>query len=340
MKAALVQPDGSLKTSEVPTPEPGPGSVLVEVAYCGICGSDVHMLDAGMMPEGSVPGHELSGRIAALGKGVEGWKEGDPVVVLPMDPCFSCEPCRQWMIALCEEGLSRAYGLGNLPGGFAQYMLVRPSMLFRVPEGMDLKTAALNEPWAVAVHGVNLSGFKIGGHAVVMGAGPIGLLCVSALRSAGAAGIYVSEPDAFRAGRARAMGVDAVLDPSRDSPLAVVQERIGRAPGYVFDCAGTEMSLQEAAGIAGYRGHVVALGVPMGNATMFPLQCFLRETRFSFSLAYTYPEFGDSLHLLGGGIVRPETVVSDVIPLREIEGAMKMLHGPGHTKILMDCQAV
>lgn len=340
MKAAVVQHDGTLKMSEFPTPEPEPGGLVVEVAFCGICGSDVHMLDAGMMPAGSVPGHELSGRIAAVGKGVEGWKEGDPVVVLPMDPCFSCEPCWHGDIALCQAGISRAYGLGNLPGGFSQYMLVRPSMLFRIPEGMDLRTAALNEPWAVAVHGVNLAGFQVGGHAVVMGAGPIGLLCVSALRAAGAVGVYLSEPDFFRAEKARALGVEAIVDPTRDSVGAVVQEKLGRAADYVFDCAGTESSMQEAAGIAGCRGHVVALGVPMGNATIFPLQCFLKETRFSFSFGYRYREFGESLRLLASGPVRPEIVVSDVIPLREIREAMKMLHGSGHVKILIDCQAV
>ncbi|MEW6441296.1 MAG: alcohol dehydrogenase catalytic domain-containing protein [bacterium] len=340
MKAALVQPDNSLKVSEVPSPEPGPGSLVVKVAYCGICGSDVHMLDAGMMPTGSVPGHELSGSIAAIGQGVEDWREGDPVVVLPLDPCFACEPCRGWNVSLCQDGVARAYGLGGLPGGFSEYMQVRPSMLFRVPDGMDLKTAALNEPWAVAVHGVNLSGFKVGGSAVVMGAGPIGLLCVSALQAAGAAGIYVSEPDPFRADKARALGVDAVFNPKTDYTGAAVQEKLGRAPEYVFDCAGTDSSMEEAAGIAGVHGHVVALGVPMRNTTLFPLPCFLKETRFSFSFGYTYREFGECLRLLGSGRVRPDVVVSGVMPLGEIGSAMKRLHGSGHAKILIDCQAV
>lgn len=340
MKAAVVGADGKLKVADVPTPEAAPGSVVVEVAYCGICGSDVHMLDAGMMPQGSVPGHELSGRIASVGQGVEGWREGDPVVVLPLDPCFSCEPCRHGAVSLCQEGVLRAYGLGNLPGGFAQYMAARPSMLFRLPDNLDLMTAALNEPWAVAVHGVNLSGFRIGAHAAVMGAGPIGLLTVSALRGAGAAGIYVSEPDAFRAEKARALGVEAVIDPSAEDPGSVVAARTKRLPDYVFDCAGTPSSMQEASNIAGWRGRVVLVGVPMGNATVFALFCFLKETEFRFSFGYNYREFGECLDLLARGAVRPEVVVSDVVPLREIADAFETLHRTGHTKILIDCHGV
>jgi threonine dehydrogenase-like Zn-dependent dehydrogenase len=104
---------------------------------------------------GCIIGHELSGHIAAVGEGVEGWSNGDAVVVMPIDPCFSCEPCGRGDTQICEELLSRYYGLGINPGGFGQYMLVRPSMLFRVPDGMDMKLAALTEPWAVAVRGVS-----------------------------------------------------------------------------------------------------------------------------------------------------------------------------------------
>ena len=115
------------------------------------------------------------------------------MVIMPLDPCLSCEPCRRGDIQLCLEGVIRGYGLGANPGGFAQYMTVKPSMLFPMPEGLDMKTAALNEPWSVAVRGVNMTGGGLGRHAVVMGAGPIGLLCVYALKLSGAGSIWVSE---------------------------------------------------------------------------------------------------------------------------------------------------
>jgi len=339
MKAARVQPDGSLVVSDVPEPEPGPGDVVVKVAYCGICGTDIHMLDAGLLPPGLVIGHEISGTVAHAGVEVEGWREGDPVALLPLDPCFSCEPCRQGSVMICREAFSRNYGVGGNPGGFSEFMLVRPSMLFRIPEGLDLRAAALNEPWSVAVHGVNLSGIPKGGPAVVMGAGPIGLLCVAALRAMGAGAICVSEPDPYRREKAEGLGVDLVVDPSRESPGDVVRDKIGRDPETVFECVGTETSIQDASAIVGPFGRVVALGVPMGPASIFPMSWFMKEIRLSFSLGYTYEEFERGLRLLAQGAVDPDTVISDVLPLGEIQQAMGMLRSSGHMKILIDCRS-
>ena len=340
MKAALVQADGSMKVSEVPTPEAAPGSVVVKVAFCGICGSDIHMLDAGLFPAGCIIGHEMSGFIADVGQGVEGWQEEDPVAVMPLAPCFSCEPCKRGDVQICQEGLTRSYGLGMNPGGFAQFISVSPSALFRIPNGLEPRGAALNEPWSVAVHGVNLSGFRIGEPAAVLGGGPIGLLCMFALRAAGASQVFVSEPDPFRAERARATGADLVVDPSKEFPADRFQEHAGKAPKFVFDCAGTETSTDEAAAIAGPYGRVVLLGVPMGNASLFPLRWFMRELQLLFSFGYTYAEFGGCLQVLARGAVEVDNVVSDVMPLAEVDHAFKLLHGSGHTKILIDCQAV
>jgi (R,R)-butanediol dehydrogenase/meso-butanediol dehydrogenase/diacetyl reductase len=340
MKAALVQGDGKLKVEECLTPEPGPEEVLVKVAYCGICGSDLHMADLGIFPPGSIIGHETSGHVAAVGEGVQGWSEGDAVIVLPMDPCFACEPCRRGDIQVCVEGIVRGYGLGGNPGGFAQYMLVRPSMLYQVPDGMDMKLAALNEPWAVAVRGVNLSNLRVGDHAVVMGMGPIGLLSVYALKIAGAVKIYVSEPDPFRAEKAQAAGVDGVFDPKKVVVADEVRKAGGRAPDVVIDCAGTETSIEEAGAIVGPHGRIVVLGVHMGNVALFPMNWFMKEIRLSFSLGYSLREFESSIGQLARGAVDPEVVVSDVVPLDEIERAFESLHGSGHTKVLVDCQGV
>jgi (R,R)-butanediol dehydrogenase/meso-butanediol dehydrogenase/diacetyl reductase len=340
MKAALVKSDGSLEVRDYPNPEPGPGDLVVKVAYCGICGSDIHLLERGLLPPDCIIGHELSGHIVSVGDEVEGWKEGDAVVVLPLDPCFECEPCRKGNIQICQNGITRGYGLGINPGGFSEYMLVKPSMLFRVPEGLDMKTAALNEPWSVAFHGVSMSDFCFGARAVVMGAGPIGLLCIYALKASGASEIYVTEPDEFRRERATAAGADMVIDPSKEYVDSYIKEATGSAPDYVFDCAGTANSLDEAAVILNQHGRIVVLGVYMDNARIFPLSWFAKEIRLNFSLGYNLQEFGAGIKLLGKGLVDGDVVTSDVLPLSEIDNAFKMLHGSGHTKVLLDCQAV
>lgn len=340
MKAALVQADGSLKIGEVPTPSAGPGDVVVKVAYCGICGSDLHLIGTSMLPPGCIIGHELSGTVVEIGAGVEGWALGDAVTVLPIDPCFTCSACGRGDIQQCREGVVRGYGLGINPGGFAQYMRVRPSMLFRLPQGLDLKTAALNEPWSVALHGVNQAGVSLGAPAAVMGAGPIGLFSLMALNAAGAGRIFVSEPDPYRRSRAEAAGADFLIDPSRDYPGAVIMEELGASPSYVFDCAGTEASLEEASAIVGGGGIIIALGVPIGNAVIFPLPWFAKEIRVKFSLGYTYKEFGRGLELLAKGAVKFDAVVSDIMSLTEVDRAFTLLKGSGHSKILIDCRAV
>jgi 2-desacetyl-2-hydroxyethyl bacteriochlorophyllide A dehydrogenase len=338
MKAAFLKTGGRFEISECPVPEPGPGEVVVRVAYCGICGSDLHLVDAGMLPPGCIIGHELSGRIEAVGGGVEGWGEGDPVVVMPIDPCFSCVPCKKGNTQLCGEGLKRSYGLGRLPGGFAEYMLVKPSMLFRIPDGLDMKTAALNEPWAVAMHGVNMLDPNGESLVLVMGAGPIGLLSVYALRKAGVKDIYVSEPDGFRAEKAAATGAAEVIDPGKTNPATVLHKNAGRAPDVILDCAGTKSSTQDAAAMVGARGKVLVLGVNMGSISIMPLICFAKEIEFKFSFGYTSREFGESIELLASGAVAPDVVISDVMPLIDIGEAFKFLNGPGHSKILIDCR--
>jgi threonine dehydrogenase-like Zn-dependent dehydrogenase len=218
-------------------------------------------------------------------------------------------------------------------------MLVKPSMLFRIPDGLDMKTAALNEPWAVAVHGANMLDLNRESLVLVMGAGPIGLLSVYALRRAGVKEIYVSEPDGFRAQKAAAAGATEVIDPGKTNPAAFLHKNAGRAPDVVFDCAGTKNSTQDAAAMVGARGKVLVLGVHMSGISIIPLICFAKEVEFKFSFGYTAREFGESVELLAGGAVAPEVLISDVMPLGDIGDAFSMLRASGHSKILIDCRA-
>ncbi len=337
MKAAIVQADQTLKVEECPTPEPGKGEVLIKVAYAGICGSDLHMLGAGLFPPGTILGHEFSGHIAALGEGVDSWREGEPVVVMPLDSCMTCEPCKRGDIQICQSGLLGGYGVGINPGGFAQYIVVKSSLLYRVPDGLAMKTVTLNEPWAVAGRGINQSGIKQGDHALVMGAGPIGLLCIYALKNIGAENIFVSEPDPYRADMALSAGADYVIDPNKENPGDKVMQITGKAPYFIFECAGTENSMQEAASISGSQGHIVMLGVHQGNVSIFPLVWFAKEISITFSMGYSLSEFSNCIDLLAKGVVDPDLIISDVYSLDNIDEAFNALHGSGHTKILIDC---
>ncbi len=338
MKAVIFKSRGQFEIVDREVPAPGPGEVLVKVAYCGICGSDLHLVDMGMLPRGAVIGHELSGHVAAIGPEVTGWGEGDPVVVMPLDPCGQCSQCKTGDTQRCADGMKRSYGLGVNPGGFAEYMLVKTSALFPLPDGLDLKTAALNEPWAVAVHAVDLLELDHDPLTLIMGAGPIGLLCLYALKLRGATKVHVSEPDPYRADKARAAGAVSVIDPKASKPGSVLSAAAGRLPDLVIDCVGTESSTSEAIAIAGAGGHVTVLGVHMGKIGILPIVCFGKELSFNFSFGYRADEFGAALQSLASGVIDYEVVVSDVLPLAQTGAAFDLLHQSGHTKILIDCQ--
>lgn len=340
MKAAYTHPDGTFEIVTCPKPSPGPGEVVIKVAYCGICGSDLHLVERGLLAETCVLGHEISGYVAEVAEDLAGWTVGDAVSVLPFNYCFDCAPCRSGNDQLCTERISGSYGLGRIPGGFSQFILVKSSMLFQVPEGLDLVTAALNEPWAVAWHGIRKLDLAPGTEALVIGAGPIGLLCVFALRLAGVESVYVSEPNRFRAERARTAGAKEVFDPRETSPGCAVQERSGRAPDYVIDCAGTSSSLQEAVTAAAPLGQVLALGVHFGEAQLTPLVCFGKEVHIRFSLGYSSRDFRGALDRLAGGAVQTDTVISSAAPLGDIAGAFRRLKEAKETKIILDCQNV
>ncbi len=338
MKAAFTEENNKFKIEECPLPEPGDGDILVKIAYCGICGSDIHMFNAGMFPPGCIIGHEISGYVVKTGKDVSGWKEGDPVVVFPMDPCGSCAPCRDGEVQHCREGIGRRYGVGLLPGGFAQYILAKPSMLFKIPASLDIKLAALTEPLSVSVRGVNNSGIKKGAHVLIMGAGPIGLFCIPALKKKGAGKIFISEPDAFRAEKAAALGADNIFNPKKTDPADEIKKLTGAAPEYIFDCAGTEDSIQEAAYMAECRGRIIVLGLYNGSVSIMPIIFLNKELSISFSLGYNHKDFSESIELLSAGLIDPAAAISGVFGLEEINSAFESLKKPGNMKVLLDCR--
>lgn len=337
MKAAVIQPDYSLKIEEIPTPEPSTDDILIKVSCCGICGSDLHFLTSKTLPPGVVIGHELSGYIEAVGPDVTEWFKGDKVVAMPFDPCLACKRCKAGDTHHCKSGMSRSYGLGIKPGAFSEYMLVKPNMLYKIPENLDMKTASLTEPLAVALRAVNMSKIKNDEPVLVMGAGPIGVLTVQALKLSGVNYIFVSEPDPYRAEKSVQAGATKAFDPNKVLIGNEITRISGSLPGTVFECAGTASSMQEAALLVKSLGQIIMLGVHQGNVTIFPLIWFPKEINLRFSFGYTMAEFEQSLNILAGAPDIYETVVSDDLPLSQINKAFHLLRSPGHSKIIINC---
>jgi (R,R)-butanediol dehydrogenase/meso-butanediol dehydrogenase/diacetyl reductase len=162
VRAVKVAEDRRLVVVECPAPEPGQGQALVEVSYCGICGSDLHFREVPeLFPAGTVPGHEFSGRIARVGDGVRTWSAGDRVCVLPFGQCGECAICRAGNEQVCPHAVSNGVGLGTgRPGAYAEQVVVDERMLFSLPESVDDRAGTLVEPLAAVALGLDTASIE------------------------------------------------------------------------------------------------------------------------------------------------------------------------------------
>lgn len=317
MRVAAYTGNHSLAVEERDVPSPRADEMVLAVAYCGICGTDVHGLEAGWLHPGAVPGHEYSGRVAAVGAGVRGWREGDAVVAEPGRVCGTCAFCRGGRPSLCRAVIDGI--LNGSPGAFAEYVVVQGRQLHRVPAGLDLRAAALAEPLAVALHGITRSGVQPGGSALVTGAGPIGCLTVAALKARGLAQVVVSEPSSVRREAALACGADRAVAPEElevpGNPLAEVADPVDA----VLECAGNPAAF--AAGLARLRpgGTLVIVGAGLERPTLEHTRVLLRELVVTGALNYDEGGFDAALALLASGtlpldrLIAPRTVGLDGI---------------------------
>jgi (R,R)-butanediol dehydrogenase / meso-butanediol dehydrogenase / diacetyl reductase len=322
---AVIDPDRRLTVTTSTVPEPGPGEVTVDVAYNGVCGSDLHLLFDPPDPlVGHVLGHEFSGVVRATGDGVTGWAPGDRVVVLPIDACGTCQACTNGGdSAVCVTGLAGGPGIGR-PGGLAATVAVPAAMLHRVPDGLGLRDAALTEPLAVAMRGVAHAGVQAGDTVVVAGAGPIGLLTVEALHAREIDRILVVEPNPERRARAARFGVDVCSPGDAPAAAARLDDPNVRA---VIECTGHPSVVDLGVNLLGYGGRLVVVGVHSAPASVHLLAMSLKEVIVVGSTAYSTADFGAALDALAAGLVDTDALVTSVVGLPDANAKVAELHG-------------
>jgi 2-desacetyl-2-hydroxyethyl bacteriochlorophyllide A dehydrogenase len=270
MKAGIWQGIGVIECGEWETPEPRPGEVLVKVHYCGFCGSDPHIIE-GDLPIGRPPqvlGHEVAGTVAALGDGVRGVELGDRVACNLYGYCGSCAWCRAGQPNHCQRKHFSAKG-------FAEFAVYKPEQLFKLPDSVSFSVGAMLEPVATSLHAVETGEVAIGEHVLVIGGGPLGLICAQLARAAGAATVVVSEPRERNRMLALQLGVDRALDPATDNLRAHAQAT-GERQGFdaVFEVAGAPSALTLAPELVSTRGRVVVVGV-FAREVSIPVSPFL-----------------------------------------------------------------
>jgi L-iditol 2-dehydrogenase len=269
MKAAVLRAVGDLRLEEVADPKPADNEVLIRVKAAGLCGTDVHMW-AGTNTEGTfpfIPGHEWAGEVVAAGEGIRSFKVGDRVVAEVPIPCRICANCKDGMEPnMCPDFELYGFSWEN-PGGMAEYTLAREERLFKIPDNVSYKEAALVEPVSVAYHGVWGSGGGAAPHdrVAVFGAGPIGLFAMLSCKASGSP-VIVIEPQSFRRQTALDLGADVVVDPTSEDVVQKVMDHTGgRGATLVLECSGSNGALAATLDVVGKQGRIVLIGQSAGR---------------------------------------------------------------------------
>ncbi|KAB1642703.1 zinc-dependent alcohol dehydrogenase [Gulosibacter chungangensis] len=331
MKAIVFHPSGP-RLEERPVPVAGQNELLLKVEYCGICGSDIHAGEPDFHP-GTIMGHEFSATVVDLGPGATGFAVGDRVVVHPnAQVCGECEECRRGLTNLCAGVWKTATGLVR-DGGLASFTTAKTGSTHKLPDSVDFATAALVEPLAVALHAVRRSGFAIGQTAVVLGAGPIGLLVTTLLAAAGASEITVVEPSPTRRKYALQQGAQYVIDPNAVDTVDHFDQ--AGQPDYVFECSGVAELVGIAIRIVRKRGVVTVSGFSRRPPQFAAADLLHKEVSLMGSFIYTH-EFAEAISLLASGKIDARPLISGIVSLDEgLDAFAKMKSSPDVVKLLI-----
>ncbi|MFC1949416.1 zinc-binding dehydrogenase [Chloroflexota bacterium] len=343
MRAAVRLGDGftgGIKITDVPDlPDPGPNQVKVKIAYCGICGSELHMFDPAFNsrpspfpPRESVGGHEASGTVVAFGSEVQDIEIGDRVTLNFKATCGTCYYCRNKMEAYCERG-------GSATGSNAEYAMYHASCVYKLPDNMSLEVAALLEPVCVALHTVDMANIHPGSTAAVLGAGPIGLLSAIIAKRAGATKLLVSEPVASRRELAKKYGAIAVVDPINEDLMSIAKELTdGRGFESVIDATGKLAITKQALELADKGATVVWAAMYPEGSVIELAPSFFWHTEVTLRGIRVAPfSFTRGLNLLAEFDLEP---LISVRPVEEmVQAYHDLLAGKG-MKVLIDWGSV
>jgi 2-desacetyl-2-hydroxyethyl bacteriochlorophyllide A dehydrogenase len=324
---------------EFPEPEPAPGRAVVEIAHCGICGTDLEAWRHGSAYPPAICGHEWSGVVTKLPSDVDGLAEGDRVAIGIARACRICAPCRAGQPEHCQPAFLGMLGMGPMAaphGGFAPAIAIEAARLVPLRPALSLETGAMLEPSAVALHAVHRSGSIAGAGVVVLGAGPIGLLVLQCAKALGAGEVLVVEPQPARRALAQKLGA-RVIDPGQADVAASVRHRFAPlGPDIVFECAGAPDTLAQASSLVRRGGTVSLVALAGAPVAIEPGAWLGQELRLVASLGYVRDEFDEIQDLMVDGQVTPEALVSARAPLSDLASAFERLdREPDAVKILI-----
>lgn len=341
MKAARFYEKHKLVVENVPEIQPDENGVMIKIHYCGICGTDVHIFEGAKgSAEVNPPvtlGHELSGDVVKVGSSVHKIKVGDRVSVDPNSYCGKCYFCANGKKHLCRHMV----GLGTAAdGGFAEYVTVSEKLVFPIAENVSYEAAAMTEPLSCCLHGMDLTDVKIGDTVMVIGTGNIGMIMLQLAKNAGAATIIAVEPNEKRRQKAKEMGADICIDPLHDDTDNILWENGIKNIEKVIDCAGLTSTAEYAVKFAGKGANVMLFGLtgPDDEMKLKPFEVFKKELTIkgSFVNPSTFERAG---RLLAAGAVKVENLITDIVPLSDIQSVFENRLYAKDGKVLIKCIA-
>ncbi|WP_030318558.1 zinc-dependent alcohol dehydrogenase family protein [Streptomyces sp. NRRL B-3229] len=327
MKAAVIESVGRAVVAEVPDPTPGPREVVVEVAACGLCGTDLHILQGEFAPElPIVPGHEFAGEVVGVGTRVTELAVGDRVAVDPSLYCHECRYCRTGHNNLCERWAAIGVTTG---GGAARFALAPVANCVRLPEHVRTQDAALVEPLSCAVRGYDVLRARLGAHVLIYGSGTMGLMMLELAKRTGAASVDVVDVNPARLETARKLGV---------SGSAANADELDRPQGWdlVIDATGNAAAIQDGLDRVAKAGTFLQFGVAdyATRVTIDPYRVYNQEITITGSMAVLH-SFERAAELFATGVLDPEVFISDRLPLDRYPEALEQFAAGVGRKIVV-----
>lgn len=326
MTAVQMHAPGDLRVEQVDVPVPGPGDLLVAVAACGVCGSDIPRMNVnGAYRHPLICGHEFSGHVVTAADDVTGFVPGDLVSVPPLLPCRRCESCLEGHFSLCED---YDYFGSRRDGAYAQYVVVPADNALKMPEGLDPRAAAMIDPSAIALHALLRTDVREGSRVAVIGAGPIGLFAVQWARIMGATEVLAVDLNAQKAAMAVEAGATQTANGDEEA-----RAQAGKGYDVVIESAGVPPTIALAVALVARRGHAAFIGIPNSTVELdkATFSHFLRNevtlhgSWNSFSAPFPGREWTDSAEKLASGELRWEFMITHELGLDALPETMKQL---------------
>lgn len=340
MKASRFLGNKTFAVADLPTPHAGPGELVLRNQVCGVCGTDVHIYhgepgSADVNPP-VVLGHEYSGEVVEVGEGVTGFAVGNHVTVDPNIYCGHCAYCQNGKKQLCPS--MEAIGVTR-DGGFAQYSLIPASQAFKLEPTVPWEAAAMAEPLACCLHGIDLAGIQVGDKVCVVGGGAIGLLMVQLAKLSGASQIVLSEPNEKRRQVGLQLGANAAIDPTRPDAQEVFAQVLDGGANVVIECVGNVPAVKSAFQFAGKGATVLLFSVPKVDAT-FDLPLFdVYKKELTIKGSFVNPDtHARAVALINSGKVDFGPIITHRFPLDQLPEAIAMQMSDASIKVVVEAQ--